>query len=156
MKTCSRCKKRKPLDCFYFDRTKQRHRADCKDCHKKLMRPRSKSHYENNHRYYMERNKKQKAKIKQIIDRAKAGKPCADCARLLPPYVMDFDHVRGVKRFNISGSHVYGEKAVLAEIAKCELVCANDHRIRTHERKVARRRTRTSDISPHHGEPSTS
>ncbi len=45
---------------------------------------------------------------------------------------MDFDHVRGKKLFNIANGRYRTWKSVIIEIAKCDLVCANCHRIRTH------------------------
>lgn len=60
--------------------------------------------------------------------------PCTDCKQSFPPYVMDFDHVRGVK-LGAPGMMVFGDfDKFLEEIAKCELVCANCHRIRTHKK----------------------
>jgi hypothetical protein len=55
------------------------------------------------------------------------------------PHVMDFDHVRGKKTKNLSAmvSH-FGMEAIKAEIAKCDVVCANCHRERTfHRQKLA-------------------
>lgn len=61
--------------------------------------------------------------------------PCVDCDVQYPSYVMDFDHVRGEKLFDIGHSAINrGLKATLAEIAKCEVVCANCHRERSHRR----------------------
>src|SRR5690349_12006022 len=60
------------------------------------------------------------------------NKPCMDCGKFYPPYVMDFDHVRGEKKFDLS--RLSGKAVTLKEITKCELVCANCHRIRTHLR----------------------
>lgn len=75
------------------------------------------------------------AKIKATVVAAK-DVPCADCGVRYPSYVMDFDHVRGEKKFCIGHSAFQqGMKAVLAEIEKCEVVCANCHRERTHGRK---------------------
>ena len=63
------------------------------------------------------------------------SKPCTDCHLTFPSYVMDFDHVRGEKLFGIAhGMHNHTLDRVLVEIAKCDLVCANCHRIRTHTR----------------------
>jgi hypothetical protein len=63
--------------------------------------------------------------------------PCTDCGIKYPPYVMDFDHVKGQKEFNI-GSKYHGRSVdkLILEIEKCEIVCANCHRIRTHERRT--------------------
>jgi hypothetical protein len=68
--------------------------------------------------------------------RALKSRPCDDCGIQYPHYVMDFDHVRGDKSFNISDLYGKSEKAILAEVAKCDLVCANCHRIRTHVRST--------------------
>jgi len=48
---------------------------------------------------------------------------------------MEFDHVRGKKLFNLS-KPPYNLKRVAAEIAKCDLVCANCHRLRTASRRA--------------------
>jgi hypothetical protein len=50
---------------------------------------------------------------------------------------MDFDHVSGKKENNVGTmvAHGWNRDRVLAEIAKCDLVCANCHRIRTKKRK---------------------
>jgi hypothetical protein len=64
-------------------------------------------------------------------------RPCTDCDIPYPFYVMQFDHVRGEKQFNIGadGPSRSGEQ-VLEEIAKCDVVCANCHAARTYERLV--------------------
>jgi hypothetical protein len=55
-----------------------------------------------------------------------------------PPCVMQFDHVRGIKEFNISAYNGYQWRRdkLEAEIAKCEVVCANCHMVRTHNRRT--------------------
>lgn len=62
--------------------------------------------------------------------------PCVDCKGEFPEVCMDFDHVRGNKRMNLSQmmGMGYARKYLVAEIAKCDLVCANCHRIRTKTR----------------------
>ena len=51
---------------------------------------------------------------------------------------MDFDHVTGEKLDNICGMRMrtVEREKILAEIAKCEVVCANCHRARTHARRL--------------------
>lgn len=72
-----------------------------------------------------------------LLNNIKSRTPCADCRQIYPPYVMDFDHVTGDKLFNV-GAMVSklnsSNKRILEEIAKCEIVCANCHRQRTHNR----------------------
>jgi hypothetical protein len=54
---------------------------------------------------------------------------------------MDLDHVRGTKEFKVSeavqAAYAYPIKRVFDEIAKCEVVCANCHRVRTQDRLAA-------------------
>lgn len=78
-------------------------------------------------------------KRQALIDKLK-DIPCADCGNMFPPECMDFDHVRGEKLFAIGNGAVrhYSLARVIAEIAKCELVCANCHRIRTRRRHFAK------------------
>ena len=68
------------------------------------------------------------------IIRAAKDKACADCGTKYPYYVMDLDHVRGIKTSPVSIMVLCGTKRLLAEIAKCEVVCSNCHRERTHAR----------------------
>ena len=63
-------------------------------------------------------------------------KPCLDCGVSYLPCVMEFDHVRGKKEFDIAFA-VSSNKSIdliLKEIIKCDLVCANCHRTRTYYR----------------------
>ena len=65
----------------------------------------------------------------------KTGRPCADCARLFPPQVLQWDHLPGHPKLgDISTLNWLSRQQVLEEVAKCELVCANCHAIRTFER----------------------
>lgn len=57
--------------------------------------------------------------------------PCYDCGNQFPPVCMDFDHVRGRKRSGVSQMTQLSDEIFYAEVAKCEVVCANCHRIRT-------------------------
>jgi len=70
--------------------------------------------------------------------------PCEDCGGRFPPYAMDFDHRDGdQKAFWVSrraGS--VSRDRLLAELEKCDIVCANCHRARTHARALARRQMR--------------
>ncbi len=79
-------------------------------------------------------------KNRAAVQAAKA-KPCADCGVQYPYYVMEFDHLDGdAKHFNVSaGVTCASHERLLAEIAKCEVVCANCHAERTHQRKQARK-----------------
>ena len=59
-----------------------------------------------------------------------------DCGIKYPPYVMDFDHL-GDKEFVISkGVSMHSPIKLLKEIAKCDVVCSNCHRLRTYNRRI--------------------
>lgn len=80
---------------------------------------------------------KQKAYLAQYLRDLKTKTPCVDCGINYPYYVMDFDHVRGVKQANVMELvSTLSKKRIDLEIAKCEIVCSNCHRIRTHMRKM--------------------
>lgn len=70
---------------------------------------------------------------KRAAVRALKQAPCMDCGLEWPPFVMDFDHVRGEKRMEVGRmlTQGYTLEAIMAEIEKCDLVCSNCHRIRT-------------------------
>jgi hypothetical protein len=63
----------------------------------------------------------------------KEGLSCADCGGLFPVYVMHWDHLPGFDKLDEISSMVASRtrEAVLEELKKCELVCANCHVLRT-------------------------
>ena len=66
--------------------------------------------------------------------------PCMDCGGTFPPHVMQFDHRDPkIKLFSLAAQNVFlKNRAMLqAEVAKCDVVCANCHRIRTERQRVA-------------------
>lgn len=80
------------------------------------------------------RTKRKVAEFRALMAEVKAG-PCMDCKQLFPPCVMDFDHVRGNKKFQVGKASHRNKIDVLREIEKCDLVCSNCHRIRTANRR---------------------
>lgn len=83
------------------------------------------------------RNKKQRRKNKEYVAFIKSLSHCVDCGND-NDVVLEFDHVRGKKRGNISDmSHQsYSIETIQLEIEKCEVRCANCHRIETHKRRL--------------------
>jgi hypothetical protein len=86
------------------------------------------------HAYQKTYNKARTASRQAVLHAAK-DKPCADCGIRYPPYVMDFDHVRGEKKQCIGRMLSQSLQAILEEIEKCDVVCSNCHRERTQSRK---------------------
>ena len=69
--------------------------------------------------------------------------PCADCGAVLAPYPMDFDQCDPkLKSFRLTeGRAMLMARAKLRdEVAKCDVVCANCHRVRTRDAHAARLR----------------
>lgn len=92
-------------------------------------------HYHNNKETYIARAKARTAELSQIV-RERKDVPCTDCGERYPFYVMQFDHLdASTKVKDISQLVSYGNlKALLEEMDKCEVVCANCHAIRTFKR----------------------
>lgn len=79
------------------------------------------------------KNKSYRKKI-DYLNQFKREAGCIDCGYNENAVALDFDHIKGEKEFSLARAGNYGWKKVLAEIEKCEVVCANCHRIRTQER----------------------
>ena len=106
--------------------------------HKKEIR----EYYLKNRDKFLLQVSKNKLKITKWYINLKS-KPCKDCGKRYPSYVMDFDHTRGKKKFRLAGNiYARSKKDVIKEMAKCDLVCANCHRIRTHKRQQEKRKER--------------
>lgn len=86
--------------------------------------------------YLKDKKDREYKKSNEIIIKAKSV-PCMDCNKVYPWYVMDFDHVRGEKKFNIGASRHCGINKIKEEIEKCEIVCSNCHRFRTYQYIIA-------------------
>jgi len=92
----------------------------------------------------------------QRVDALKDA-PCSDCGGRFPPVAMDWDHRdpttkgtvlkengHGVSMKTFARGHSW--EKTLEEIAKCDLVCANCHRVRTHERRPPGRQRKVQRI----------
>lgn len=114
----------------------------CRVCHRRYTR----QHYQDNKQYYIDkaakRTNEQRDKIREhLIACFAVG--CSDCGTT-DVRVLEFDHL-GDKEYNIStmlGGGMNLDK-VKAETAKCDVVCANCHKIRTAAQFNSWRNTRT-------------
>lgn len=96
-----------------------------------------KRYYYKNKQLYIDKNKRRKKELAEFIISLK-HMPCKDCGILYPHYVMDFDHLGECKKIasvsRMASEHMYSKTKIVEEIKKCDLVCANCHRIRTYKR----------------------
>lgn len=83
---------------------------------------------------------KAKARARTLaIHRFKTTVGCVDCGYNANPEALQFDHLPGEEKlFGINmAPYAYSDRKVVEEIAKCEVVCANCHAIRTRRRQVS-------------------
>ena len=111
-----------------------------------------KRNYDNNRDYYREKsrqwrvdnpdqmrrnNKVSYLKRKQLaleIQEFKTNKPCTVCNNYFPSECLDFDHIDPSTKTACVGAMVakgYNKDTIFKEIAKCVLICACCHRIKS-------------------------
>lgn len=74
-------------------------------------------------------------KAKRLYVAKVKDRPCMDCGAKYPFYVMDMDHREGEKKvMGIAAMLTRSWEVIKAELEKCDVVCANCHRIRTYKR----------------------
>lgn len=155
MKYCSGCKQNLSLDMFWKNKAKKDGLHNyCKICHKrywasrdikrrfkyrndinyrKLVNDKSKTYYYEHQNAVKNQVKEHRIeKFQKIIEYLKIH-PCVDCGN--PDIrVLEFDHVRGKKRDCVPAiARKCSWENTLKEIAKCEVRCANCHKIRHYQ-----------------------
>lgn len=131
-KVCSLCKDSKNLINFNKKSSSKDGRQNvCKKCSALA----SKKHYKNNVEkrkevIYTDKVKRRDEARLFILEKLKSG--CIDCDEK-DPIVLDFDHVSGEKKYNLSNMVRDGLQIsrIKSELEKCEIRCANCHRRKT-------------------------
>lgn len=131
---------RKPGTNHHFADGKNCYCDDCKAKNRARMKRRAKDEpqrygrHRESRRFATQYGEKQE-RIRQI----KVEQGCARCGYNEHPAALEFDHLPGtVKLFNV-GSMAAAKRSwetIMAEIAKCQVVCANCHRVITAERRL--------------------
>jgi len=121
VKTCKTCGETLPYSAFYKNvNVHDGHLNWCKPCTVKRYRV-----------GVATRAKRDRLYFQQI----KLERGCADCGYNAHHVALDFDHLPGCEKiYPICQMAGLRRELVDAEIAKCEVVCANCHRIRSLER----------------------
>src|SRR5688572_4487349 len=126
VRTCCRCRVERPLDEFALRSRKRGTRQwMCKACSAEYKQA-----------WYIRNRERHLAKVRVLRERASAAnrlrfwaflltQRCVDCGET-DPVVLELDHLRD-KRNNVSAmvSSGFAWDSVEAEIAKCEVRCAN-------------------------------
>ena len=131
---CRECQQEKAETEFGFrNRAAGIQHTACRDCKRAYDR----DQYHKHIKVYKQRGAVQSKIIRNELMRKLheylREHPCVDCG-ISNPLVLDFDHRdQATKKYNISNMRglYYSQEKILAEIAKCDVRCANCHRIRT-------------------------
>lgn len=142
---CSKCTHWFPVVSFYLNSRSGVYSSMCKGCHKvwrdaryqenrevvlAKQNKRRKEHPELHRGYLAVRRKERQDHVWAYL----LEHPCMDCGET-DPVVLEFDHLRdkvcSVSKLITDGAAM---SRLRAEIAKCEVVCANCHRRRTYKR----------------------
>lgn len=137
MHLCTTCRERKNASAFApsFLRRKSKICRDCKAGYNRRWYEKNKA----KHKADVVQNTARYRKEKADLYRRLKSRPCAECGVTFHPAVMDFDHVRGEKVADVAEAYrrLFSPQRFMAEIQKCDLVCANCHRLRTFRRSRA-------------------
>lgn len=133
VKTCYKCKRELPVSAF----ARNASRADglqsqCREC-KNVY---SAQHHRLNADRIREGRRARRERLREKVRIYKSARPCMDCGKSYPHYVMDFDHRDPSAKISEIANMLKDCRPwviILEEIEKCDLVCANCHRVRTHE-----------------------
>jgi len=132
-KICTKCRTEKPANREFFyvkKELKSGFSSWCKECKKALDASRS-SRREVREKANKHRTTR-KTVNKQYVWSLLAESSCVDCGES-NPLVLDFDHINGDKLKGVSQlmGEGYSLETIKDEITKCEIRCANCHRIKT-------------------------
>lgn len=85
------------------------------------------------------KRKARKVVLARELEKYKTDRGCMDCG-IKDFRILDFDHVPGREPKGDKSPHEFARigrrQLMLQEVAKCDVVCSNCHRIRTYERRI--------------------
>ena len=131
-KHCYSCEQDKPVDDFPVNRSRADGRNSmCKACKKIYNVTYYETTKERHNPTRAQRRRRVRAEAQEKVYEYLRTHPCVDCGER-DIVVLDFDH-QGDKVADVGemAHRGYEWPRILAEIEKCEVVCANDHRRRT-------------------------
>lgn len=130
---CSKCKKMLLESKFNWKIRGVKLSYQCKQCSREYVR----NHYKNNLNYYLRKAKKRNRVLREeaisYIGSYLLSHPCVDCGEN-NVLVLEFDHRdRADKQFEINKivRSRHSLSSLVDEISKCDVRCANCHRIKT-------------------------
>lgn len=133
MKACIKCGDTKPLNQFRDRKLKSGKSVKNNKCIE-CLKAYSRQHYKHNPKMYGGKTSQRRTIAQHQMLNYLSNKSCFDCHNT-DFRVLEFDHISN-KKMNVSSMVAggYAWSTILSEIQKCEIVCANCHRIRTFRR----------------------
>ena len=132
-RVCARCHSEKPVEAFPIkDKARGTRRSYCLPCRSDY----GKQHYQANKPYYLAKNVRARVEHRKtnrdIAYEYLVTHACVDCGEA-DPVVLDFDHIDPTTKLFCVGTMLSREAtpAIVREMAKCVVRCANCHRMRT-------------------------
>ena len=91
---------------------------------------------ENQKERYHQRTNRRRTELSRALWDYKENSGCVDCKEKYPHFMLDFDHLPEYEKLGspIQIARNYGLDKGWEEVEKCEVVCANCHKIRTWNR----------------------
>ena len=139
LRRCARCQQWLPVEDFNFrDKSRRLRQSYGRLCSRLNWRdwyavPKNKTH----HIEVLEARRQRLRQRNREYVRQLKSQPCTDCGGWFPPEAMDFDDLESKSAFISKLVYQAGWQTLLTELAKCEVVCANCHRIQTMVRNAA-------------------
>lgn len=131
--TCAKCKEDKSIEEFHKNsRRPSGYQSYCKGCRVNIDKQWHKKRWDSGIK--QEKQKILKDRNRNFVNNYLKDKCCVHCGNS-DRRVLEFDHLDPkTKKYNVSEvTRGYSLDSIKEEIAKCQILCANCHRIKTKE-----------------------
>lgn len=130
-KVCSKCKKKKAVDQFNWQRkSKGQRQPACRTCTKKQQKQQYRKNLTLRIRRNCDRTIRHRKEVARCLFDYLLEHPCVDCGER-NPVLLDPDHVRGDKTCGVSKLRNSVWEKQLIELQKCDIRCVRCHRLKT-------------------------
>lgn len=127
-KRCNMCEQELSIDNFSRNKSKKDgHNGHCRRCHKQYRD----QHYRNNKQKIVGQIVARRTELNNFVRQYKQDAGCKNCGQTHVA-ILDFHHRNGEdKEICIANGvrHGWSKKRLMSEIKKCDVLCANCHRI---------------------------
>ncbi len=116
----------------WWDESANRRRGTCRACKSEQQKKWYAKHKETHVANARINRERAIAEARRFVWDYLSTHPCVHCGES-NPVVLEFDHIRGKKRMHVSEMvrRGHGLESIAEELAKCQVLCANCHRIKT-------------------------